>query len=93
MTDDKKKKSYSGGSMYNFFKQNQPSDGTAIKKELLARGRQAIVQEYVRDWEDRGRLNAVDGARRRELESACQVHVKELDMRYNTMYEIDGLLS
>ena len=39
MADDKKKKSYSGGSMYNFFKQNQPNDGAAIKKELLARSK------------------------------------------------------
>ena len=63
------------------------------KKRLLARGKQAIVEEYKRDWEDRRRLQAVDGARRRELESACQGHVKELDMRYNTMYELDRLLS
>ena len=63
------------------------------KKKLLARGRRAIVEEYERDWEDRGRLQAVDGARRRELESACQGHVKELDMRYNTLYELDRILS
>jgi len=63
------------------------------KKQLLARGREAIVKEYERDWQDRQRLGAVDRARRRELESACQGHVKELDMRYNTMHELDALLS
>ena len=45
MADDKKKKSYSGGSMYNFFKQNQ-QDGAAIKKELLARSKDSAPMVF-----------------------------------------------
>ena len=43
MADDKKKKSYSGGSMYNFFKQNQPGD---VKKELLARSKDSAPMVF-----------------------------------------------
>lgn len=39
VVDEKKKKSYSGGSMFNFFKQNQAKDSEGIKKELLARSK------------------------------------------------------
>lgn len=46
VADDKKKKSYSGGSMYNFFKQQNQNDGTAIKKELLARSKDTVPMVF-----------------------------------------------
>ena len=65
------------------------------KARLLARGKAEIVKEYERDWEDRERMRrreAVEGARRLELNSACKGHLKELDMRYQTMCDLDDLL-
>jgi hypothetical protein len=65
------------------------------KARLLARGKAEIVKEYERDWEDRERMRrreAVEEERRRELSSACKGHLDELDMRYNTMLELDILL-
>ena len=40
------------------------------KKKLLPKGKLATVQEYEREWDDRGRLGELCSARKRELESA-----------------------
>ena len=67
----------------------------ANKARLLARGKAAIVGEYLRDREDRERMRrreAVESERRRELDGACKGHLKELDMRYQTMLALDDLL-
>ena len=48
-----------------------------------------------RDWEDRERMRrheAVGSERRRELDGDCKGHLKALDMRYETMLELDNLL-
>ena len=65
------------------------------KEALLKRGKKEILDEYLRDWDDRERLRlgeSVGVQRRRELESACPKHLFELDMRYETMLELDELL-
>jgi len=65
------------------------------REALLKRGKKEIVDEYLRDWDDRERLRlgeSVGVQRRRELESACPKHLFELDMRYETMLELDELL-
>jgi hypothetical protein len=60
-----------------------------------AQGKEDIINEYLRDYEDRQRMlrgEAVASLRQRELQSACKSHLYELDMRYETMRELQGLL-
>jgi hypothetical protein len=67
----------------------------AHKRSLLAKGKAVIVQEYQRDREDRERVRrgeAVEATRQSELDNAWKGHLKELDLRYETMLELDKLL-
>ena len=57
--------------------------------------REDIINEYRRDTGDRERMRrgeAVASQRKQELESACRRHLDKLDMRYETMIVLQGLL-
>jgi hypothetical protein len=65
------------------------------KAALLKKGKKDIINEYRRDTEDRERMSrgeAVASTRKQELASACGSHLYQLDMRYETMRELQGLL-
>jgi hypothetical protein len=65
------------------------------KEALLKKSKKAILDEYRRDCEDRERMRSgqvVANTRQRELASACDSHLYQLDMRYETMQELQGLL-
>ena len=65
------------------------------KAALLRRGKEDILNEYRRDCEDRERMrggHALASARQQELASACDSHLYQLDMRYETMQQLQDLL-
>eukprot|EP00802_Teleaulax_amphioxeia_P001956 Tamp_01958.p1 GENE.Tamp_01958~~Tamp_01958.p1 ORF type:complete len:1448 (+),score=382.62 Tamp_01958:367-4344(+) len=65
------------------------------KAALLRRGKEDILNEYRRDCEDRERMrggHALASARQQELASACNSHLYQLDMRYETMQQLQDLL-
>ena len=67
----------------------------AHKTGLLKKGKEHILTEYRRDCKDRECLHrgqAVANARQQELASACESHVYQLAMRYETMLELQSLL-
>jgi hypothetical protein len=65
------------------------------KEALLKKSKQDILNEYRRDCEDRKHIRSgqvVANTRQQELASACDSHLYQLDMRYETMQELQGLL-
>jgi len=65
------------------------------KEALLKKSKKAILDEYRRDCEDRERMRSgqvVANTRQQELASACDSHLYQLVMRYETMQELQGLL-
>ena len=69
--------------------------GPQTKTTTLLHMWEDIINEYRRDTGDRERMRrgeAVASQRKQELASACRRHLDELDMRYETMIVLQGLL-